>query len=254
MDMRAIRQWAVVVFLAVAGGAAATERSLTLEAYQTALLQSEGHPNEINRWHGLWHYDNDRNEEARKYFVRAAEYGDKLSQHFLSLMYWNGDGVDRDPVQAYVWADLAAERGNNDELLRVRESMWRELTPAQQAQSREIGGGYYDRYGDATAQRRTDAQIRRFSRNQTGTRAGALTSRLEVNMGRPELWAGGGQQKVGPLRSTGTEFYRDDRTRPTEYWQAEDVNLVALMKQIDAGTVRVRDVDVVRDPPSPDDD
>lgn len=248
MDKRVIWRWAVVVLLAT-GGAAAAERSLTLEAYKAALLQASGHPNEINRWHGLWHYDNDRHDQALKHFLRAAEYGDKPSQHFISLMYWNGDGVKRDPVQAYVWADLAAERGNNTELLRMRESIWQELTPAQQAQSLGLGVGYYDRYGDTAAQRRTDAEIRRFARNQTGSRTGLLTSQMDVNMGRPELWSGGAEPKFGPVKSTGTAFYGDSRTRPKAYWQAEDLTFGALIDQVGTGTVQVRDVEVVKDPP-----
>lgn len=247
MDIRAIRVWAVAILMAT-GSSVAGERRLTLETYQAALLQASGHPNEINRWHGFWHYDNGRHDQALKFFLRAAHYGDKPSQHVLSLMYWNGDGVDRDPVQAYVWADLAAERGNSEELLRVRETIWQELTPAQQAESIRIGSAYYDRYGDEATQRRTDVHIRRFARDQTGTRTGLLTSRLDINMGRPELWAGGGEPKFGSLRSTGTEFYGDDRTRPEKYWRAEDRSLDTLMRQIRTGTVRVREVDVVRDP------
>lgn len=242
--MRTIPGWTLVVLLAAGSAMAAEERAITSEVYETALLQASGHPNELNRWHGIWNYDNGREEEALKYFQRAAAYGDKLSQHFLALMYWNGDGVDRDPVQAYVWADLAAERGNSPELIKVRERIWHELTPAQQARSLEVGQSYYDRYGDEVAQRRNDKEIRRFARTQTGSRVGLLTSPLDVNMGRPELWAGGGQSKYGPNKSTGTEFYADSRTRPADYWQAEDLSLRALMKQIGAGKVKVGDVDV----------
>jgi TPR repeat protein len=39
-------------------------------------------------------------------------------------MYWNGDdGIARDPALAYVWADLAAERGNSHDLLHLRENI-----------------------------------------------------------------------------------------------------------------------------------
>ena len=247
--MRMIGQWIVGLLLVAGGAASARVASLTLAAYQAPLLRSSGHPNEINRWHGLWQYDNDRADRALTYFLRAAEYGDKPSQHFLSLMYWNGEGVDRDPAQAYAWADLAAERGNNAELLRIRESMWRDLTPEQQAESIEIGRGYYRRYGDEAARRRTDGDVRRFARMQTGSRAGLLTSPLGVKMGRPELWGGGAEPKFGRLTSTGTNFYSDSRTRPTEYWKSEDQSFDVLMKQVGGGTVRVHDIDVVRDPP-----
>ena len=230
---------------------AGEDRAINLDMYETSLLHASGHPNELNRWHGIWSYDNGRPDEARRYFERAAFYGDKLSQHFLALMYWNGDGVDRDPVQAYVWADLAAERGSVPDLVRVRERIWSELTPAQQAQSFQIGQGFYDRYGDHVAQRRANAEIRRFARNQTGSRVGLVTSRVDVNVGRPEFWAGGGRSTYGPVHATGAEFYADSRTRPPQYWQAEDLSLRELINQIGAGKVNVGNVDLVKDPVPP---
>ena len=102
------------------------DRAINVETYRAAVLQASGHPNELSRWHGMWTFDNGRADEAIGHFQRAAGYGDKLSQHFLTLMYWNGEGIDRDPVLAYVWADLAAERGNSDMLIRIREKIWSE--------------------------------------------------------------------------------------------------------------------------------
>lgn len=251
MGKRGFPGWVVAALLATGTVMAGEDRAINLDMYQAALLRASGHPNELSRWHGIWAYDNGRPDEARRYFERAAFFGDKLSQHFLSLMYWNGDGVDRDPVQAYVWADLAAERGSVPDMVRVREHIWRELTPAQQAQSIQIGQEFYDRYGDRVAQRRANTEIRRFARNQTGSRVGLLTSKLDVNMGRPEFWAGGGKSSYGPLYATGTEFYSDSRTRPAQYWSAEDLSLRVLMKQIGSGKVNVGNVDVVKDPAPP---
>lgn len=218
---------------------AAYERAINVDMYQSALLQASGHPNELSRWHGIWAYDNGRRDEARKYFLRAASYGDKLSQHVLSLLYWNGDGVDRDPVQAYVWADLAAERGGVEDLLQVRERIWSELDKRQRREALEIGPQFYARYGDDVVQKRANAQIRRFMRTQTGSRVGMLTSRLDVQMGRPDLWASGATSSFGPVRTTGAELYADHRTRPAAYWQGEDLSVTALLKQIGRGRVEV---------------
>jgi hypothetical protein len=226
--------------LALPFARAEESRAIDLVTYQSGLLEASGHPNELNRWHGLWAYENGRVDEARGHFERAAAYGDKLSQHVLTLMYWNGDdGFARDPALAYVWADLAAERGNSHDLLGLREKIWNGLTPAQRSRALEIGPGYYARYGDAMVQKRTHAALRRFMRNQTGTRVGMLTSRLDISMGRPDLWAGGGSSSFGEVRSTGTEYYAAHRTRPDAYWKAEDKNLHALLRQIGAGKVVV---------------
>lgn len=222
-------------------------RAINFDTYHTAVLQASGHPNELSRWHGIWTYDNGRVDEARKHFERAASYGDKLSQHFLTLMYWNGDGVDRDPAVAYVWADLAAERANAHDLLEIRERIWNELTPEQRRHALEIGPDYYARYGDAVTHRRNNAEMRRFMRTQTGSRVGLLTSRLDVSMGRPDLWASGASSSFGPVGSTGTEYYAANRTRPAAYWQGEDLSLKALLRQIGAGQVNVGEVRKVPD-------
>ena len=231
----------------------AYERAINVDAYQTALLQASGHPNELSRWHGIWAYDNGRRDEARKYFLRAASYGDKLSQHVLSLLYWNGDGVDRDPVRAYVWADLAAERGGVEALLRIRERIWSELDQQQRREVREIGPQFYAHYGDEVAQKRANAEIRRFMRTQTGSRVGLLTSRLDVHMGRPDLWASGATSTFGSMWTTGTEQYADHRTRPAAYWQSEDLSVGALLKQIGAGRVEVGPARRADDPAGADD-
>lgn len=220
----------------------AYERAINYDTYTTALLQASGHPNELSRWHGIWAYDNGRLDEALRHFERAAGYGDKLSQHFLTLMYWNGDGIDRDPAQAYVWADLAAERADNPDLLEIRERIWGEMTPAQQQRALEIGPQYYARYGDEVARRRADAQMRRFMRTQTGSRVGLLTSRLDVSMGRPDLWASGATSSFGPVKSTGNAYYGADRTRADAYWQAENLSMRALLKRIGSGRVDVGEV------------
>ncbi|MBF6026049.1 sel1 repeat family protein [Lysobacter niastensis] len=242
------KTYLVPLALALCLPAQADERAINLDLYQTSLLQASGHPNELARWHGIWNFDNGRMDEARAYFERAASYGDKLSQHFLTLMYWNGEGVERDPAVAYVWADLAAERANNHDMLEMRERIWGELTEQQRRRALEIGPGYYAKYGDAAAQPRNDAAIRRFMRTQTGTRVGLLTSKLDVSAGRPDLWAGGGTSSFGPVKSTGTEFYADSRTRPGAYWKAEDVSLKALLKQVGAGRVDVGEVKKVEAP------
>lgn len=221
---------------------AATDRALNVDTYHAAVLQASGHPNELARWHGMWTYDNGHVDEARRYFERAAFYGDKLSQHFLTLIYWNGDGVERDPVMAYIWADLAAERGNDELLLRMRERIWTELSPQEQQRAVALGQDYYARYGDAVAIKRGNTEMRRFMRTQTGSRVGLLTSKLDISMGKPDLWAGGGRSNFGPVGAMGTDFYADSRTRPDAYWKSEDTDLRALLKRIGQGQVNIGEV------------
>lgn len=90
-------------------------------------------------------------------FRIAAGYADKYSQHRLSLLYWHGVGVEKDRVQAYLWADLAAERGYT-EFLAVRERMWRQLDEAERAAAIERGPALYEHYGDPAAKQRQKYQ------------------------------------------------------------------------------------------------
>jgi hypothetical protein len=95
--------------------------------------------------------------DAANDFRIAASYADKYSQHRLSLLYWHGVGVEKDRVEAYLWADLAAERGYT-EFLAVRERMWRQLDEAERAAAVERGPALYAHYGDPSAKQRQKYQ------------------------------------------------------------------------------------------------
>ncbi len=49
---------------------------------------------------------------AREYFWRAAYFGDADAQLNLAAMFYNGEGGERDLVQAAKWANLAADKGS----------------------------------------------------------------------------------------------------------------------------------------------
>lgn len=110
---------------------------------QGQVKSSRGRPNEEQRLRGLMSYQNGEYGDAVAAFERAAHYADKFSQHYLSLIHWHGVGVRPDPVQGYIWADLAAERGS-PRLLAIREKMWSQLTPRQQAEAAERGVDDYE--------------------------------------------------------------------------------------------------------------
>lgn len=147
------------------------------------LKAAEGRPNELSRLAGLKAYLSRDYNGARTQFERAAYYADKYSQHYLSLMYWHGSGVPTDRVLAYIWADLAAERGGRQMLL-IREKMWSELTNAQQDQAAEQGLAFYERYGDEVAKPRAEGAMRRFADDMTGSRAG-YDGQMLATSGKP---------------------------------------------------------------------
>src|SRR5687767_2124822 len=63
-----------------------------------------GHPNEMWRYRALRALKLERPAQALQDFRFAARYGDKFSQHALSLMYWHGVGAAVDRAQAYAWS------------------------------------------------------------------------------------------------------------------------------------------------------
>lgn len=179
------------------------------------LYLAAGHPNEFWRYHGLRQHLSGRDAEAARHFERAAGYADKPSQHYLSLLYWYGQGVPQDRVLAYIWSDLAAERGQRN-LLRIREKMWLELTDMQRAQVIERGEAMHRMYADAYTKIRTERAVFRFATQATGSRAGYSDGRLEIGFGGPFSNEGG---------TNGMTMYGDERTDRRVYWQAQDRKL-----------------------------
>jgi hypothetical protein len=195
------------------------------------LPAARGHPNEEWRLNGLKAYLDGHYDEAIAHFERAASFADKYSQHYLSLIYWHGQGVAPDRVRAYIWSDLAAERGGR-RLLAIREKMWEQLTPEQQQQAVAQGGGFYARYGDATARPRAEDEIRRFMRGMTGSRVGYRNQKIDVQ-NRGPVTGSFGNATAGMLAAgvavngstTGDKLYADDRVEMDAYWNRQDREL-----------------------------
>lgn len=153
--------WATVPTLTIARDAAIDRQ----------LVVTKGLPNEEHRLAGLKSYANKDYVDAARRFRLAALHADKPAQHYLSLMHWHGVGVPADRARAYIWADLAAERGTQ-RLLALRERMWAALSADERARALRDGPTLHDYYGDARGQRRAEAKMRRFARRMTGSRVG----------------------------------------------------------------------------------
>ena len=189
----------------------------TSKEFEEVRKMAQGHPNEIGRLNALEAYALGRDSHARAEFERAARYADKYSMARLALMHWYGEGGNADPVMAYVWADLAAERGYEG-MLAIREEIWGKLTPQQQAQALEQGTRYYAEYGDDVAKKRLERAFRHAKKKTTGSRTGyvgflsvMIPDGSGVNLG----------SSLGSNRGIG-QFYADYRWDPVRYWQVED--------------------------------
>lgn len=169
------------------------------------------HPDLKWRQLGLQARRASRDAEALRAFERAALYADKPSQAMVSEIYREGRGVPADPVLAYAWMDLAAERGYELFLVQ-RERLWGALSPTQRDEAVRQGRELYGKYGDPSAQPRLAGILVRNARSMTGSRAGFIGN-LSVYTPGPN----------GPeFLATGEHFYDPRFWHPDRYWEWQD--------------------------------
>lgn len=209
-----------------------------LKRFDVLYALSGNHPNERYRLYGQKAAATGNWVDAAKAFRMAARYADKYSQHRLSLLYWHGVGVDADRVEGYLWADIAAERGY-PQFLAIREVMWRELAPAEQAEVARRGAPMYAEFGDPAAKPRLERALGQGRTQVTGSRAGFVGF----------LGVGSGASLRGMLPNLNDEmelarFHSPSRNDPQKYWAQED-------RAWKSGVVRVGEIEDAAPPEDP---
>ena len=76
-------------------------------------------------------------ETAFKEFEPLAEEGNAEAQHTIGLMYYNGRGVPKDYVMAYMWYYLAETQGSEEAIIN-RSIVVKEMTPEQIAEAERL--------------------------------------------------------------------------------------------------------------------
>lgn len=112
-----------------------------------------GHPDQYGQLTGMQDYTAGHYKAAMRQFLIGARYADKLSQLSIGLMYLQGQGVTRDPVQALAWISLSAER-RYPKFVATRDQLAAQLSQAQQTQARQRLEELMQQYGDAIAKPR----------------------------------------------------------------------------------------------------
>jgi uncharacterized protein len=187
----------------------------TVDDYDALAKMAVNHPNELYRIYGAKAAANGQWRDAANSFRKAARYADKYSQHRLSLMYWHGVGVGQDRVDAYVWADIAAERGY-PQFLAIREKMWGQMTSQEQAKVAARGDALYKEFGDPVAKRRFADALAKGKSKVTGSRTGFANNLAIVSRGS-------GTSLFGNAGGVNLEkMYEASRTDPDKYWKFED--------------------------------
>ncbi len=187
-------------------------------AVDTSLIGSEAflrrHPDLRYRKSASEAYERGHAADAFGLFRRAARYGDKLSQARVAEMLWYGDGTGMDRAMAYVWMDLAAERGYLA-LLAWRERYWEELEDDERQRALLEGPAIYAEYGDEVAKPRLERELKRGLRAATGGRVGNPQARnmsvAVVDRSFPDL--------AGALQFG--KSFRAERFYDPVYWQPE---------------------------------
>lgn len=189
--------------------------ALAAAEFDALVKMAANHPNELHRIYANKAAASGNWRDAARSFRIASRYADKYSQHRLSLLHWHGVGVRADRVEAYVWADLAAERGY-PQFLAIREKMWRELTPQQQAEVPKRGRKIVDEFADVVAKPRFERALAQGKRQMTGSRTGFDTGVLISSVGP-------GNQLFGSMGGVDLKrMYAASRTDPQKYWAFED--------------------------------
>ena len=189
------------------------------------------HPDVQHRKKALWEIEQGQVQPAIDELKRAARYADKPSQALLAELYWNGDQVARDRAQAYVWMDLAAERGYSL-FLAKREAFWSAMDGEQRQRALAIGQQMYAEYGDAVAKQRMVDLLRTGRHAVTGSRVGyvgALTIQIPDN----GIWKS----------FDGSHYYAPRFWKADDYFEWTD----SLWKPWPVGTVDVGGPELVHD-------
>ncbi|MBC3881891.1 SEL1-like repeat protein [Undibacterium sp. LX40W] len=97
---------------------------------------------------GLQYYAKGEFEKAHREFSQAAKFGDPASQLNLGVMYYRGEFVAQDPIQAYAWLALAAQAPEYAEK-GLHRQIYQNFSAEQKRQADEAYQGLLKRYSAA---------------------------------------------------------------------------------------------------------
>jgi hypothetical protein len=188
------------------------------------------HPDQFGEFAGLRYYAHRQYKDAMKYFEIGAYYADKLSQLSIGLMYMNGEGVTKDPVKAYAWLSLAAERDYPD-FVATRDRLKATLTPQQLHKADEQRKTMDGRYADAVAKPRMVTQLRQGQMQLTGSRTG-FDSGVSQLQNKPTCGPSvvvGGNETPNAGCGGAASLYAKSRWEPKEYFASRDAEWKATV-------------------------
>ncbi len=113
------------------------------------------------------------------YSEDLARLGDKFAQFRAGYMHYTGEGVAKDPVKAYAWMRLSAERGS-EQLTTAASQVWDTLDASQRAAAKTEFERLQAEYGDRALLTRLIEEDERELRSTTGSRLGQTNAQSRV--------------------------------------------------------------------------
>lgn len=87
---------------------------------------------------------------AAKIYMRDASRGDSTAQFLIAMMLADGTGIAKDPMAAYMWAELARDRAEAElrqNAIKLQAHLEGALTPVQIEQAREAARLWHPKTG-----------------------------------------------------------------------------------------------------------
>jgi hypothetical protein len=204
------------------------------------------HPDLFGEFAGMRRYAHHDYAGALKYLKIGAYYSDKLSALSIGLMYLNGEGVPKDPMTAYAWLTVAAERGYPD-FVATRDRVKATLTPAQLLQAQPILDDIMAKYGDKVAKHRLIVQLNQGRMNITGSHTGFDFGIVQMSTGH----CGGPSIEIGgepmPKTGCGGNLFAKWRWDPKTYFAVRDSHWKAT---VSVGAIKDADANAPDDKPA----
>lgn len=115
------------------------------------------------------------------YLNDLAPIGDKYAHYMLGFMTLSGLGTEPDQVLASAWYRMAAERGEPEEFVEIRNELMDQLDDMEKARSDEIYIGLRRDYSDiAISMREARKAFDDISQVITGSRLGGTSSAVTI--------------------------------------------------------------------------
>lgn len=174
-------------------------------------------------------YEAGQHFSALSGFKSAARWADKFAQFNVGAMYLRGEGTEFDPVRAWAWFELAAERDYPD-MVETADNLWRKLDAGQHRQAQSIlQDELLPKYGDDVAIEKTARKMQRELREATGSRLGAA--------GSLQIIDGDGRRREG------AEYFAEEKWNFRNLVQYE----TAVVFAIEQGRVELGEFQVLED-------